>query len=94
MKVRVGDKRYPFDGLKVSEARLIKSTCGMTVKGWQDALNEGDADAMAALVWVLRRRDGETGLAFLDVDFDLTDVEVESDEPVRPTGADEAPTGS
>jgi hypothetical protein len=96
MKLVVEGQAYEFDQgrLTVKEARLIKGATGFTVNAWQQALGELDADAVAALVWLLRRRNGELGLAFDDVDFDLSSLTVEDDGPESPTSGQPAPVNS
>src|SRR4051812_9442604 len=83
--------------LMLAEARAIQRATGMTPVKWEDAINEGDAEAITALIWVARKRNGEPNLRFEDVDGDLAtfrpylhDDPVE-DEPAEPGKDDEGP---
>lgn len=75
--------------LLLSEAREIKKWLGEAVSPpvWLEMLSHDDADAETALICLLRRRAGETGLRFSDVDGDLktltfrrTDIEESDDD--------------
>lgn len=90
MKITVEGQTYEYDGrLMASEARLLKTHVGMTVSQFGRAAQEEDIDALVFLIWLCRRRAGETDLKFSDVDFDLGSVDIEPDsdevEAARPT---------
>ena len=57
----------------------MKTYTGMTIPAWQKALEEFDPGAIAALVWVLKKRNGED-VRFSEIDFNLADFEVIADE--------------
>lgn len=83
MKISVDGNTYEYDPgkLMLSEARLLQGATGQTLRQWQNGLNALDADSVAALVWLLRRRAGEPDLAFADVEFDLGSFEAQEDDP-------------
>lgn len=60
MRFTYNDKKYDFDveSLTVAEGREVKKFTGLTLNQWQKALEEVDADAMAALVYTAVRRGG------------------------------------
>ena len=68
MKLTLGDKTYvsdlrPLKEPSIGEARAIKRATGLTIAGWNEGLeNLGqlDPDVLAGLVFLLRRRAGET----------------------------------
>lgn len=68
---RFDGQEYEFDGLMLAEARAIQKTTGMTIAQWEDALSAGDANAITALIWIARKRNGEPTLRFDDVDGDI-----------------------
>lgn len=61
MIVHFDDKDYQFDieALDLSEARYIKRNAGLTVKALMDGLSEMDADAIAALYWLMLKQNGQ-----------------------------------
>lgn len=95
MRVVVGDKTYEHDPRKFmsSEARAVKHATGMNPDEFNKGLGQDDPFAVAALVWILRRRAGEPDLAYEDCDFNLSDLEFLPDPP-DPTQADPATNGS
>lgn len=95
MKVVVGDQTYDHDPNRFmsSEARAVKRATGMNPDEFNKGLAEDDPFAVAALVWVLRRRAGEPDLAFDDCDFNMSELSLVEDEP-DPTPAGPASSGS
>lgn len=81
MKIRIEDQFYDFeaDRLMLKEAMAVKTYTGMGVTDWNKALEEFDPNAIAALVWILKKRAGED-VRFSDLDFNLADLEILSDE--------------
>lgn len=81
MKIRIEDQFYDFDQnrLMLSEAMAVKTYTGLTIPDWQKALEAFDPQAVAALVWILKKRAGEE-VRFSELDFNLADFEVETDE--------------
>jgi hypothetical protein len=72
MEVIYEDKAYTldFDEITVTQAKVIKTHCGMTLKGLEEGLADGDADALKALFWLMVVNTGET--ANIDtVDFKI-----------------------
>lgn len=49
---------FDFDEITVQQAKTIKSQCGMTLKGLEDGLGEGDADSLRALFWLMMVNSG------------------------------------
>lgn len=87
MKLSVDGQVYDFDQdtLMASEAWAVQEATGLNMKRWQKSLAEMDTPALIALVWLLRRRNGERDLAFADVDFNLASLEVlDDEEPADP----------
>lgn len=87
-----GPEWVEFDGtrLMVEEARLLRRYTGRSFKELGDALVEGgDEEAIAAMVWLARRRAG-VDEKFSGLDFDMEGVERE-DIPPDPTEGQEAP---
>lgn len=104
----VAGTEYEFDQNKLAliEAIAIKKAIGLTVKSFQEGLQEMDPEALQAMVWLARKRAGEA-IRLQDVDFDVValcstlryvdDPGVESDPPSgqpTPTGSDNGTTPS
>lgn len=61
----------------IAEARELKKLTGLSVPKFWEGVNEVDADAVAGLVFLAKRRAGET-LRFSDLDsLDIADVRLE-----------------
>lgn len=73
---------YDSDVLTLSEAREIKKWTTLNPIQWISDMNE--PDNMAAMVCLLRRRDGESELRFTDVDFNYQSFKVALDEDAEP----------
>jgi hypothetical protein len=72
MEVVYEDKTYDldFDEVTVAQAKVIKTHCGMTLKGLEQGLADGDADALRALFWLMVVNSG--GQANIDtIDFKI-----------------------
>ncbi|MCI3277528.1 hypothetical protein [Streptomyces cylindrosporus] len=83
IKLTVEGQVYEFDDQKmlVAEAREIKTLTGLTVPKLFAGIDDGDADAIAALVFLAKKRTGET-LRFSDLDtLDLADVNLDVVQP-------------
>lgn len=80
-----------FDEEKVTnrEAALIKGVCGRRFIPFLQGLGEFDEECMTALVWFLRRKNGEPDLRVEDVEFALLSLDVSPVE--RPTQGAETP---
>jgi hypothetical protein len=61
MKVEYEGKIYDMDleEITVNQAKIIKVHTGLTLKGLEDALAEGDADGLRALFWLMLENSGE-----------------------------------
>lgn len=89
IKVTVDGTEYEFDRdrLMLKEALAIKSYTNLTVTEWQKGLQEFDPMAVAALVWLLKKRAGED-VRFSDVDCNLASFAAIDDEAeADPTAA-------
>jgi hypothetical protein len=69
------DHEWIFTGATLKELRLIKTLTGMNQKEFAEAGDEGDPEALAALLYLLHRRDKIT-VPFDDVDLDFTRFEM------------------
>ncbi|MEV7684465.1 hypothetical protein [Streptomyces bungoensis] len=82
IKLTVEGTAYEWDSerLLVAEARELKLHTGFTPPRWLAALDEQDPDALAALIYMAKKRAGET-LRFSDLDgLDYADFEMEAVE--------------
>ncbi|WP_157251127.1 hypothetical protein [Nonomuraea typhae] len=72
---------WEWDGMPtLAEARVIKAHTRMSTYQFLDALVEGDADALTALLLILYRRSGEQ-IPFDEIDCDLRKLHfIEPDE--------------
>lgn len=84
---------YDPDSLLFSEFREIKKVTGLSRSKWFEALFEDDVDAVAALIYVLRKRKGED-VRFSDIDAPYSTYKVrvvggdEGEQPSDPTAAE------
>jgi hypothetical protein len=81
--------KYEMSSLMLAEARAIQKATNLTPLQWEKAINEGDAEAITALIWIARKRNGEKGLRFDDVDGDLATFLPYLDEPEEESEGDE-----
>lgn len=93
MKISVDGKSYDYEPgkLMLSEARQLQRHTGQTLAEWQHGLNVLDADSVAGLVWLLRRRAGED-LSFDELEFDLGTFEATEDDDA-PVPSEDTDTG-
>jgi hypothetical protein len=68
-----------FSGMTLRELRELKKLTGMTANQFATAGDDGDPEALAALVWILHKRDKIT-VGFDDVDLDFNDFSMEPTE--------------
>lgn len=101
IKLTVEGIVYEFDGdhLLLAEAREIKTFTGMSVPKWSAGIDEGDPDAIQSLIYLAKKRAGET-LRYSDLDtldyadIDLEPMDEEKDETAPPEqGAAEQQVG-
>ena len=64
-----------FDGLTLKELRDIKKVTGMGQAAFAEAGDDGDPEALAALIWILHKRN-KTLIPFDDVDLDFNHFEM------------------
>ena len=83
-------KTYPldWDDVTISEALLIEEETGFYWPEFREAVGNGSPKAVRALVGTLRRR-GEPGLLMEQVDFKLSDLDIETPVPEEPTAPKE-----
>ncbi|MGW4876539.1 hypothetical protein ACWEPI_08285 [Streptomyces sp. NPDC004262] len=89
-KLTVEGTVYEFDGdhLLLAEAREIKTFAKMTVPAWSRGIDEMDPDAIQSLIYLAKKRAGESlrysdldTLDFADIDLEPMDDEDEDGEP-------------
>ena len=83
MKFTANGETVEFDESRMlfAEARAIESVTGMTVKAMFEALTDGSATALQALVWVAFKRKNPA-LKFSDLDtWDINDLGVGDEVP-------------
>ncbi|MFJ8348991.1 hypothetical protein ACIQ9J_22045 [Streptomyces sp. NPDC094153] len=92
IKLTVQGAVYDVDAqrLLLAEARELKTFTGFTPPRWFAALDDADPDATAYLIYLAKKRAGET-LRYSDLDtVDYADIEVEIVEPGAPEGEAQA----
>jgi hypothetical protein len=65
--------------MTLKELRVIKKLTGMGQRAFAEAGDEGDPEALAALIYVLHKRD-RINIPFDDVDLDFTKFTMEPTE--------------
>ena len=73
------DHEWLFEAMSLKELRIIKKLTGMGQKAFAEAGDEGDPEALAALIYVLHMRD-RIKLPFDDVDLDFKKFSMEATE--------------
>ena|SRR5690349_9078787 len=73
------DHEWLFETMTLKELRLVKKLTGMGQKAFAEAGDEGDPDALTALIYVLHMRD-RIKIPFDDVDLDFTKFTMEPTE--------------
>jgi hypothetical protein len=73
------DHEWLFESMTLKELRVIKKLTGMGQKAFAEAGDEGDPEALAALIYVLHNRD-KIKIPFDDVDLDFTKFTMEPTE--------------
>lgn len=79
LKLTVEGAVYEFDGdrLLLAEARELKTYTGLTPPKWAAGIDEQDPDAIAFLIYLAKKRSGES-LRYSDLDtIDYADIEME-----------------
>lgn len=91
--IKVDGESYDYDDERLmnTEAKAIQGWTGMRLKAWSEACDEGDADALTALVWLVRKRSGRyPDLRFADVEFNMASFEVIDPDAAEDDEADPA----
>ncbi len=90
-RVTLEEKSWIFDEdeLTNDEAKLIKgATGGLGLVPFFAGLRDLDPDCMQALVWFLRRKDGEP-VRLEEINFKVTALRmVEEPDPTQPSGSE------
>jgi hypothetical protein len=73
------DHEWLFESMTLKELRVIKKLTGMGQRAFAEAGDEGDPEALAALIYVLHKRD-RINIPFDDVDLDFTKFTMEPTE--------------
>jgi len=73
------DHEWLFDGAKLKELRVIKKLTGMSQRAFAEAGDEGDPEALAALIYILHMRD-KIKVPFEDIDLDFANFKMEPTE--------------
>lgn len=81
MNCKIGHE-WIFDGPSLKELRTIKTLTGLNGVSFGDAAAESDPEALAALLYVLHKRDKIT-IPFEDIDLDFSDFEMDETEEER-----------
>lgn len=77
-RFRFEGREYEFSGLRLKEARDIQRVTGFTMGEFEDQITKGDIECIAALIWILQKRE-RPELRFDDVDGDLGTFEIVED---------------
>lgn len=82
MKITVEGQAYEWDEESAENTDIIaiEDATGLTVAEWSEALARGSMRAVTALVWMLRRNNGEPDLALTDVRFRVGSIAIDDDE--------------
>ena len=87
LRLTVDGVTYPdFDDRRLlnTEAIALKKVSGLGVKTFWEGVEAFDPEALTALVWLVRRRGGETELRYGGLEFDLGTLDLaEIDEDGR-----------
>lgn len=61
LHIKYEDKEYTFDleEITLSQARIMKDRCDLTLMGLEEGLGNGDPDAMRAMYWLMKCQNGE-----------------------------------
>lgn len=94
IRVTVEGVAYDFDGdhVLLAEARELKTYTKLTLPRWNQGLDEMDPDAVQFLIFLAKKRAGES-LRYSDLDtLDFADIDLElvEPEPDEPENAGEA----
>lgn len=95
--VAAGEK-YEFDDGKYSNLELLevkaKTTEHWGINDFLQAFTQNDVEALTVMVWLARRRSGETELRITEVEFDVVEFMESFEADGEETDAEGDPTGS
>jgi hypothetical protein len=79
LRVKFDDQALQFDDDRMlnTEAIALKKVTGLTLDQIIDGLNSRDPEAQTAMVWLARRRHGETDLRLSQVEFDVRTFDID-----------------
>jgi len=89
MKIKLAGEELEYDASRLmnTEAIALQKATGMRPPEFGKALEQGDAIAMTALVWLIWGRNGHS-VPFDQVEFDFGQLEIEDDDPKADESAD------
>lgn len=92
MILHAGDEKFEITPDKILnvEAIAVKRKTGLDFKAWMQGLEDFDAEAVTALVWIAKKRI-EPNVRYEDISFPLAQVEFELTEDEQ--AAAESATG-
>lgn len=98
MKVIVDGTTYTWDPTRMlySEAAFLQKTVGMKLTEWQKALQDQDVFAAAGLVYLMKKRAGETP-DWDTLDFDVNTIRYipeSTDEVEEPAPKEDGPASA
>ena len=75
MKLSVDGVTYEFEAGKFmfQEVRAIQKATGLTMQEFFDGLDKGDVESLGALIWIMKKRNGDT-IKYSELDFDLSSL--------------------
>lgn len=71
--------QWLFEGMRLKELRAIKTLTGLSSMAFAEASEEGDPEALAAMLYILHKRDKIT-VDFEEIDLDLNDFDMKETE--------------
>jgi hypothetical protein len=94
MRVKIEGKEYEFDQKKLplAEAIALEKVTGMRLPEWNEDFEKGSMLALAGMVWLILRRNGEQ-IKFSEIEdgsypIDLAGIEWNRDDEDEPGGQD------
>lgn len=87
-KFRFEGKVYEVGRLMLSEAKAMQKATGYTMGEFEKRLELGDVECIAALIWVMQKRE-QPDLRYDDVDGDMATFEPVEDTDAADSGDEE-----
>lgn len=79
---------FHINDMLMTELEAVEKVTDLSLHEFAEGLRNGRVTAYRALVWVMRRRNGEPELRYRDVDFPLGALRLKFEQP-EPTDDDE-----